>query len=362
MDESVIDIIFDEKGICNICKDFKQLMSKRTELDISKESLDRIIGKIKKEGKNKEYDCVIGVSGGVDSTFLAYKVIEFGLRPLAVHFDNGWDSELAVINIENTLRKLDIDLVTYVVDWEEFKDIQRALLQASTPDGEVPSDHAVTSTLYWAAKKYNIKYIITGLNYSEEGLLPKSWSYGHIDWPYINDLHKKFGHKPIKTYPYYTISKLFYYTFIKRIKRIGLLNYIKYNRSDATKIIKDKLGWKEYGWKHHESIYTRFWQAYVLPKKFGIDKRKAHLSNLICSGKINREEAIAELNIGKYKGHKLDEDMKYVIKKLGYTHDEYEKNMELPIKSFHDYKNNYYYHQKIRNLINYLRSKNILFK
>jgi len=362
MDESAIEIVFDENGICNFCKDFKNLLSKRIEINGNQNSLNKIIEKIKKDGKNKDYDCVIGVSGGVDSTFLACKVKEFGLRPLAAHFDNGWDSELSVINIQNTVQKLGIDLITNVVDWEEFKDLQKSLLKASTPDGEVPSDHAVTGTLYWAANKYNIKYIITGLNYSEEGLLPKSWSYGHIDWPYLKGLHKKFGHLPIKTYPYHTISRLFYYTFIKRIKRIGLLNYINFTREDATKLITNELGWKQYGWKHHESIYTRFWQAYVLPEKFGIDKRRAHLSNLICSGKIKREKALSELEKGKYQGHQLNQDMKYVIKKLEYSEAEFQEILDLPIKSFRDYKNNYNYHQKIRGLINYLRSKNILFK
>tara|TARA_B110000014_G_scaffold262962_1_gene258294 strand:+ start:1221 stop:2309 length:1089 start_codon:yes stop_codon:yes gene_type:complete len=362
MDESAIEIVFDEDGVCNFCKDFKRLLSKRVEKDDNEYSLNKIVEKIIKDGKNKDYDCLIGVSGGVDSTFLAYKVKELGLRPLAVHFDNGWDSELSVINIQNTLQKLDIDLVTNVVDWEEFKDLQKSLLRASTPDGEVPSDHAVTGTLYRTANKFNIKYIITGLNYSDEGLLPKSWSYGHIDWPYLKGLHKKFGSLPIKTYPYYTITNLFYYTFIKRIKRIGLLNYFNFTRDDATKLITNKLGWKQYGWKHHESIYTRFWQAYVLPNKFGIDKRRAHLSNLICSGKIRRDEALLELKKGKYEGHKLEQDMKYVIKKLGYNEEKFQKILDLPVKSFHDYKNNYNYHQKIRILINYLRSKKILFK
>lgn len=362
MDESASDIVFDEEGICNFCKEYKKLISNRIVENPGDTALSKIVNSIKENSKNNEYNCIIGVSGGVDSTFLAYKVKELGLRPLAVHFDNGWDSELAVINIENTLRKLDIDLITYVVDWEEFRDLQKSFLQASTPDGEIPTDHAVTGTLYWAAYKYNVKHIITGLNYSEEGLLPKSWSYGHIDWTYIKDIHKRFGQNPIKTYPYYTLTKLFYYTFIKKIKRVGLLNYIKYDRTNATNIIKNKLGWKKYGWKHHESIYTRFWQAYVLPEKFGIDKRRAHLSNLICSGRISREEAINELTKNRYGGHKLNEDMEFVIKKLGYTPEQFQSIMDLPIKSFYDYKNNYEYHQKIRNLINYFRSKNILFK
>ena len=362
MDESALDIVFDEDGICNFCKEYKKLLSTRIENNYSNSSLNKIIKNIKEKGLNNDYDCVIGVSGGVDSTFLAYKVKKLGLRPLAVHFDNGWDSELAVINIENTLRKLDIDLITYVVDWEEFRDLQKSFLQASTPDGEIPTDHAVTGTLYWAANKYNIKYIITGLNYSEEGLLPKSWSYGHIDWSYIKDVHKRFEQKTLKTYPYFTVSKLFYYTFIKSIKRVGLLNYIKYDRLNAIKIIKEEIGWKQYGWKHHESIYTRFWQAYVLPEKFGIDKRKAHLSNLICSGKINRDEALIELLKGKYEGYKLNEDMEFVVKKLGYTPEQFQSIMELEIKSFHNYNNNYKFHQKIRNFINYFRSKNILYK
>ena len=361
MDESATEIVFDEEGVCNFCKEYKEKLSKRV-VDDDGILMGKIIESIKNKGKKNEYDCVIGISGGVDSTFLANKVKEIGLRPLAVHFDNGWNSELAVINIENTLRKLDIDLVTKVVNWEEFKNLQKSFIKSSTPDGEIPTDHAITATLYWAANKYNIKYIITGLNYSEEGLLPKSWSYGHIDWKYIKNIHKIFGGTPIKTYPYYTIPKLFYYTYIKGIRRIGLLNYIKYDRTDAINIIVNNLGWREYGWKHHESIYTRFWQAYVLPKKFGFDKRKAHLSNLICSGKINRNEAIDEMKKSKYGGYRLNVDMEFVIKKLGFTKKEFENIIQQDPKTFKIYKNNYLFHQFIRNAINYFRSKGLLYK
>ena len=362
MDETASEIKFDNNGVCNFCKNFRKNISSRVIIDDNNISLDKIINKIKEDGFNKDYDCIIGVSGGVDSTYLCYLIKKMGLRPLAVHFDNGWNSELAVINIENLLTKLNIDLITYVVDWQDFKDLQKSFLMSSTPDGEIPSDHAQTSALYWAADKYNIKYIISGLNYLEEGLLPRSWAYGHIDWGYIKNIHKKFGKRSIKTYPHYDLKKLFYYTFIRKIKKVHILNYIKYSREGAVNVIKSELGWKSYGWKHHESIYTRFWQSYVLPKKFGIDKRKAHLSNLICSGKITREKAIYELGRNIYGGYRLEDDINFVVKKLGLTKDGFEKIMSIPTKSFRNYKNSYYFHEIIRNVINYLRSINIFAK
>jgi N-acetyl sugar amidotransferase len=355
MDESASEIVFDKDGICNFCKNFKKKLTSRVQIDDDNRTIDKIIKKIKKDGISQEYDCIIGVSGGVDSTYLCYLIKKMGLRPLAVHFDNGWNSELAVINIENLLTKLNIDLITYVVNWGEFKDLQKSFLISSTPDGEVPSDHGQTSALYWAANKHNVKYIISGLNYSEEGLLPRSWSYGHIDWGYIKNIHKRFGQKSLKTYPHYTLTKLFYYTFIKKIKKVHILNYIKYNRSEAINIIKSELAWKSYGWKHHESIYTRFWQSYVLPKKFGIDKRRAHLSNLICSGKITRERALEELGQNIYGGYRLEEDMAFVVKKLGLTSEGFEEIMSSPIKSFQNYRNSNHFHKRVRDLINFLR-------
>lgn len=363
MDETVLDIEFNSEGVCNVCLEYRKKLPLRLASKIERDSLlNKIIKKIKKRGKNSEYDCLIGVSGGVDSTYLAYKVKELGLRPLAFHFDNGWNSRLGVTNIEKVLRKLDIDLYTYVVDWEEFKDIQYSFLKASTPDGEIPTDHAILSTMYQIANKFKIKYIISGNNYAYEGLLPKSWAYGHIDWKYIKNVHNIFGSVKLKTFPHITLLEIIYLTYLKGIKLVSLLNYIDYDKREALKIIENKLDWEPYGWKHHESIYTRFYQAYVLINKFDIDKRKAHLSTQICSGKTTRDDALKELKNSAYGGHKLKEDMEFVIKKFGLTKTTFDKIMRLSNKSFKDYKNSFWFHNYIRSTINYLRGKQLLHK
>ena len=231
MDTTDPDIQFDEQGICNHCKNYETVIDSRVFTgQEGKDKLDRMVTAMKKAGKNKSYDCLIGVSGGVDSTYTAYLVKQMGLRPLAVHFDNGWNSELAVSNIEKVLKKLDIDLYTHVVNWNEFKALQISFLKASTPDGEIPTDHAINALLFRQAAKHNIKYIISGLNFSTESIMPKAWSYGHMDWPYIKGIYKQFGKNlKLSTYPYISWSKLFYYTFFKGIRSFSMLNYIDYS-------------------------------------------------------------------------------------------------------------------------------------
>ncbi|HPH99331.1 MAG TPA: N-acetyl sugar amidotransferase [Chitinophagaceae bacterium] len=231
MDSSDPDISFDEKGICNHCHRYDGLINTRVfHGDVAKAQLEKVTEQIKKRAKGKEYDCLIGVSGGVDSTYVAYLVKQLGLRALAVHFDNGWNSELAVSNIEKTLKKLSIDLYTYVIDWEEFKSLQISFLKASTPDGEVPTDHAINALLFQIAAKHNIKYIISGMNFATESMSVPAWAYGHSDWKYIKGVHKKFSAIKLKQYPHFSLLKLFYFTFIKRIQVLAILNYIEYNK------------------------------------------------------------------------------------------------------------------------------------
>ena len=278
MDTSEPKITFDKNGICNHCHKFQTRT--KTEL-FSKKRRDLLLKRIKAKKKGK-YDCIIGVSGGVDSTFLAYLVKEkFKLNPLAVHLDNGWNSELAVSNIHKTLTKLKIDLHTEVIDWDEFRDLQIAFLKSSIADSEVPSDHAITATLYRTAARFNISFILNGGNVATEGILPESWVWSHLDFDIIKDIHKKFGNKKLKTFPTLSLPRLAYYMFFRKIRNIPLLNYLDFNKQEAKKIITEKLGWEDYGGKHFESIYTRFFQAYILPKKFNIDKRLPHLSTLI---------------------------------------------------------------------------------
>jgi len=337
MDTTDPDIVFDENGVCNHCHAYDQSVAQGLfSGDEGKRKLEEIADKIKTDGKKKEYDCIIGVSGGVDSSFVAYEVKELGLRPLAVHLDNGWDSELAVKNIEQILNYLKIPLYTHVMDWEEFKDLQLSFLKASTPDSEIPSDHAIFSLMIQLAKKYNVP-VLTGMNLKTEGHLPRAWSQGHTDWRYIKNVHKQFGKTELKTFPHLHI-----WTFLLYFQSgnwIHLLNYIDYNKENTKKFLIDVLGWRDYGWKHHESIYTRFYQGYILPKKFGYDKRKTHLSSLICSGEISRENALEELKKEPYPIETQNADKEYLLKKFDLSESEFEEIMNLPKKSYWDFPN-----------------------
>lgn len=356
------DITFDEKGISNYYYEYQKKAKQRLFNAVdSDEMLQDLIDKIKAAGKNKEYDCLIGISGGVDSTFVAYKVKELGLRPLAIHFDNGWNSELAVKNIETALKKLDIDLYTYVIDWEEFKSLQMAFLKASTPDGEIPTDHAIFALLFKIANENKIKYILNGNNFATESVLPPTWAYGHIDWFYIKTINKLFGTRRLTNYPKLTLSSYFYFSFVRKIKIVSLLNYLQYNKSEAMEILKTKLDWKYYGGKHYESVYTRFYQGYILPNKFNIDKRKAHLSSLIFSGQITKEEAVDELNKPVYPVGLLEQDKLFVLKKFSITEEEFDAIMSLPNKTYRDYPNKSKLLGLLRRALNKLREKKLAY-
>ncbi|MFN7312669.1 MAG: N-acetyl sugar amidotransferase [Bacteroidota bacterium] len=356
------DIKFDKDGVCNYYYEFlKNLKIRVPPKDEANKKLKSIIEKIKKSGQGKQYDIVIGVSGGVDSTYTAWLVKQYGLRPLAVHLDNGWDSELAVKNIENILNKLGIDLFTEVLDWEMFKDLQLSFLKASTPDGEIPSDHAIWATLYNVANKFGIKYIISGMNFRNEGFLPPSWVRGALDYKYIKSVHKIFGHTSLENYPHLSKTKFIYYNLFKGIKVLSFINYIDFNKNDAMKKIQEELDWKYYGGKHYESNYTKFYQGYILPKKFKIDKRKAHYTCLMLStGEITRSEALEQLKQPALNPTQIEQDKEYIIKKLGITNDQFNEIMNAPIKSIFDYPNTFKLELKFRAALLYLRKLKIL--
>ncbi|MFC1508430.1 N-acetyl sugar amidotransferase [Candidatus Omnitrophota bacterium] len=336
MDTTDPDIEFDDNGVCNHCHKYDQRIEQLIHSgQEGLQKLDSIVAEIKAKGKNRRYDCVIGVSGGVDSTYTAYKVKEYGLRPLAVHLDNGWDSELAVKNIENICNKLEIDLHTCVLDWEEFKDLQLAFLKSSTPDSEIPSDHAIWAAMWQSARMHKVEYLISGCNARTESHLPKAWSQGYYDWTYISNIYKQFGTGTLRTFPHVNFLQWHYCKRV--IKRIDILNYLDYSKTKAMPVIEKEIGWKYYGGKHYESIYTRFFQGYILPTKFGFDKRRNHLSSLICSGEITREEALEELKEETYPTDLQKEDLAYVIKKFGITEDEFDRIMNLPLKQYRDY-------------------------
>ena len=340
MDTTDPEIIFDRNGFCNHCKEFLEKRAKHkyqgTESD---KALDRLVDEIKACGKGKEYDCIVGISGGTDSCYTAYIAKQKGLRVLAVHMDNGWDSEQAVQNLKNVSNKLEIDYESYVLNWEEFRDIQLAFLTASVPEADTPTDLAIPAALHYYAAKYDVKYIFSGGNFSTEGILPPSWHYNAKDMKYFKHIHKTFGKKKMKTYPSFGFEKEIYYKLVKRIKIIYPLNYVSYEKENTTKILKEKLDWKLYGGKHHESRYTSFIQSYYLYEKFGIDYRRATLSSQICLGDVKREDALEELKKKPYDPVKIEEEKKYIAKKLQISAEEFEKVLNLPPKWYWNYPN-----------------------
>lgn len=361
MDNKVDEtIVFNEIGICNHCIRYDELLNTRVFRGVEGEkALSELVSSIKKQGSENKYDCLIGVSGGVDSTYVAYLVKKLGLRPLAVHVDNGWNSSLAVQNIEKLLEKLDIDLINYVVGTDEFKDLQLSFLKASVSDGEIPTDHAVSALLWQTANKHKIKYIISGMNFTTESISVPNWSYGHSDWRYIKDIASKHGSKKLKSYPHFNFTYLFYITFIKKIKSVSILNYIDYNKEEAMSFLEKELGWVYYGGKHYESNYTKFYQGYILPKKFGIDKRYGHLSDLINAGQLTREEALDELESLPYDSSAIDKDKENVLKELNLSVSDFDRMMNEPLRSFKDYKNSYAFVSLLKKTLNLLRRNNL---
>jgi N-acetyl sugar amidotransferase len=323
------DITFDEKGICNYYYSYLKAEAAQVKKGAEgQQEFDKIVEEIKASGKGKQYDCILGVSGGVDSTYLAYIAREAGLRVLCVHFDNGWNSELAVMNIENIVSRCGFDLYTYVIDWPEFRDIQLAYFKAHVIDIEAVTDLAIFSALDILCKKHKIKHIIDGRNVVTEITLPPSWICKSIS--NLKDIHKKFGTMPLKSYPVMGPIRRRIVARTKPFQSWPLLNYIPYIKKDAKKTIIDQLHWRDYGGKHYESVFTRFYQGYILPRKFHVDKRKAHLSNLIFSGQITKEEALAELEQPVYPPELLETDYEFVIKKLGFTRESFEAYLAAP--------------------------------
>jgi DUF971 family protein len=251
--------------------------------------------------------------------------------------DNGWNSELAVKNIQRVLDTLGIELFTHVLDWEEFKDLQLAFLKASTPDCEIPTDHAIEAVLRRTALDHGVRYIVGGSNFATECIMPVSWSTGIRDWKYIRSIHRRFGKVPLKTFPHISIAGHLYYQAVRRQQMVMMLNYVCFNKDEAMRVLVDELGWQYYGGKHYESIYTRFFQSYILPRKFNYDKRRAHLSTLICSGQLNRDDALLEMANESCEPAMMDSDRRYVIKKLGITDGTFDEIMNAPRKRFQDY-------------------------
>jgi len=356
MDTSDPEITFDEQGNCKHCNSaIEQAKTYWFPNEQGKNMLDNIFNKIKEEGKGKEYDCILGLSGGVDSSYLAYLAVSNGLRPLAVHVDCGWNSELAVKNVENIVKKLNIELFTVVVNWEEMKDLQRAFFKASIPDQDIPQDHAIFAAVYNYANKYNIKYVLNGVNFATESIMPSNWGFQGMDYTHLKDVHKKFGKRKLLSYPHVNFFKRYiYYTLVKRMKIVTPLNYINYDKEAVIEIMKKELGWQYYGGKHHESRFTKFFQSYYLPVKFGFDKRRGHLSSLIVSGQISREEALNQIKEEIYRENEIDFDLEFVAKKLDWTVEEFKNILNFPPRRHQEFASIewiFNYGMKVKNLL-----------
>lgn len=355
-DEFVPKISFDENGVCNYCKMIDQVdgIYKAGTEEAEAEFL-RIVEQIKKDGKGKKYDLVIGVSGGTDSSFMIHKAVELGLRPLAVHYDNTWNSAIATENIRKVLQGLNVDLYTYVVDNKEMDDIFKSFLMADVPDLDSPTDLALSEVLYRAASKYKVKYIFEGHSYKTEGISPLGYNY--IDGQYIKSVHKQFGKLKMKTYPNMDFVSFMKWVVFKKIKKIRPLWYIKYNKEDARKMLESKFGWVYYGGHHLENRMTAFYHSYYNPVKFGVDQRNNALSASVRSGFKDRHSAIEEYVAPPYMEEEL---YNYFLKRMGLTQEACEKIMQGNKKSYRNYKTYKTRFEKLRPMFYALAKANLV--
>lgn len=341
MDTSDPDIVFDKLGNCNHCEDFLTRVSLDTyKPGKSETQLKQIIDNIKRTGQGKSYDCIVGISGGVDSCYTAHLCKEYGLTPLLIHMDNGWNTEISVKNVKTMVDKLGFDYVSYVLDWNEFREIQLGFLKSSIVDLEMPTDIAIPGAIYEIAKKHGIKYIISGGNNSAEAILPLQMGY-HVykDMKLYKHIVNKYSKFKLNKVPTVSLWSEFYYKMIKNIKTIYPLNYIQFNKDEAREYLIKNYGWENYGGKHHESRITAFWQSYVMPTKYNMDYRRTTFAAQICSGQIKREEALTKLSELPYSPEKIEEDKKYIAKKFGITLQELEGYLQSEPKTYKDFPN-----------------------
>lgn len=342
MDTTDSKIVFDEKGVCDHCNTYyKDILPNWHTDERGEKELNEIITKIKKEGEGKDFDCLMGMSGGIDSSYLLYVMKEkFGLRPLVFHVDAGWNSQIAVNNIERLVDGLNLDLYTEVINWEEIKDLQLAFFKSGVPHIDVPQDHAFFATMYKFASKHKIKYILTGGNYSTECVRnPLEWMYYQSDSIQLRDIYKKHGTGKLKDYPVTNILwHKVYLPYFKGIKLIRPLDYVPYHKDEAMQLLVDKFGYQKYPQKHFESRFTRFYEAYWLPTKFGFDTRKVQYSSLILTGQMSRDEALENLRHPAYDEETIKQDFEYIATKLGISVAELEGYLNAPNKTYKDYK------------------------
>ncbi len=331
MDASALDIVFDEHGNCNYCTDFLASLS-RTGLVAPPQQREAFLERVRRQGKGKEYDCIVGLSGGVDSSYVLYQAVRNGLRPLAVHLDNGWNSELAVDNISNLVRSLKVDLYTHVIDWEENRDLQLSFFKANVIDIELLMDNAMLALNYQQAKKFGLKHILAGTNRSTEGMrMPKAWNWMKFDKTNIKAIQGRFGTLPIDTHPLISVLGFAAYEFALGIHWTPFLDFFDFRKEQALIELKNEVGYRPYPYKHYESVFTRFYQGYILPRKFGVDKRRIHLATLVATGQMTRAAALELLTGSPYPDERqMLDDKAFVIKKLGFTSDSFEQYMAAP--------------------------------
>tara|TARA_B100002051_G_scaffold272160_1_gene308282 strand:- start:1406 stop:2545 length:1140 start_codon:yes stop_codon:yes gene_type:complete len=342
MDTTDSNIIFDDKGVCDHCNTYyNEILPNWHTDERGNLALKEIVKKIKKKGKGKDFNCLMGMSGGIDSSYLLYKmVVDYDLHPLVFHVDAGWNSQIAVNNIERLVDGLGLDLYTEVINWEEIKDLQLAFFKSGVPHIDTPQDHSFFATMYKFASKHNIKYILTGGNYSTECIRnPLEWMYYQSDSIQLLDIYKKFGTGKLNDYPVSNILwHKIYLPYVKRIKLIRPLDFLPYNKDQAMQTLADKFGFQEYPQKHFESRFTRFYESFWLPEKFGYDTRKVQYSSLILTNQMTREDALEKLKHPAYNTETIHQDFEYIATKLGISSTELQSYMDAPNKTYKDYK------------------------
>jgi len=358
MDDSNPAIRFDEQGRCNCCRDALQRMPHEWWPGAEGEvRLQRMVATLKDQGRGKPYDVMVGLSGGIDSAYLAHIAArKHGLRLLAVHVDGGWNSEPAVRNIESLVRGLDIDLHTYVVEWQEMRDLQLAFLRSSVLNQDIPQDHAFFSTLYRTAAKFGMRHFLSGVNFASECVVPPGWGHPSMDGRHAEAIHERFGTTRLETYPFMGMPEFIWLTRVrKQLTVLRPLNYMRYDKEAAREELRREYGWRDYGAKHSESRFTKFYQDVFLPRKFSFDKRRLHLSSLIVAGQLTRDEALAELQQPIASAEQMRRDVKFVAKKLGLTAAELDALIDAPPVEHEAYPNGMRLHRTLTRLRNLSR-------
>ncbi|MGI2027323.1 N-acetyl sugar amidotransferase [Endozoicomonas acroporae] len=352
MDTTDPEINFNEKGVCNHCLQF-EITAKNSWFPgpEGKQYLTSLISKIKSDGQNQEYDCILGLSGGVDSAYLALKLKDWGLKPLVVHVDAGWNSELAVANIETLVKYCNYDLHTHVVDWEDMRDLHLSYLQAGVANQDVPQDHIFFASLYHFATQNNIRYVISGGNLATEGIFPSAWHGSAMDAINLKAIHQRFGKRKLSNYKTISFFECYiWFPLIKRMRTVRPLNYMHYHKAEALQELQDTVGYKPYARKHGESLFTKLFQNYYLPEKFGYDKRRPHLSSLIVSGQMTRKEALEKMDEPLYDKDELEIDIAYFCKKLRISREQFDQYIKNPNHHYDEYPNWNKNYQRLKGL------------